>query len=67
MKKETIEEYVRKVNRRLKWIEESTKDFIKTSEKMDSDKIRILNDILIACDLNDDEPEKYWGKPNEIQ
>ena len=42
MKKETIEEYVRKVNRRLKWIEESTKDFIKTSEKMDSDKIRIL-------------------------
>jgi|TARA_R100000084_G_C4571652_1_gene109533 hypothetical protein len=62
MKKETIEEYVRKVNRRLKWIEESTKDFIKTSEKMDSDKIRILNDILIACDLNDDEPEKYWRK-----
>jgi hypothetical protein len=62
MKKETIEQYVRKVNRRLKWIEESTKDFIKTSEKMDSDKIRILNDILIACDLNDDEPEKYWRK-----
>ena len=62
MKKETTEEYVRKVNRRLKWIEESTKDFIKTSEKMDSDKIRILNDILIACDLNDDEPEKYWRK-----
>ena len=54
-----------KAIRRLEWIRESIGDLIKTSEEMDKD--RIINDILIACDLNDDEPEKYWGKPNEIQ
>ena len=62
MKKEQLKQ-------RLKWIEESTNDFINTyiGEEIDSHRIRILNDILIACDLNDDEPEKYCGKPNEIQ
>ena len=64
MKKEQLKQ-------RLKWIEESTNDFINTyigeEEEIDSHRLRILNDILIACDLNDDEPEKYWGKPNEIQ
>ena len=62
MKKEQLKQ-------RLKWIEESTNDFINNhiGEENDEDRLRILNDILIACDLNDDEPEKYWGKPNEIQ
>mgnify|MGYP003132220553 CR=1 FL=1 len=62
MKKEQLKQ-------RLKWIEESTNDFINTyiGEDFDSHRLRILNDILIACDLNDDEPEKYWGKPNEIR
>ena len=46
---------------RLKWIEESTDDYIKSIGGIDnSDQFRMLNDILIACDLNDDEPEKYW-------
>ena len=46
---------------RLKWIEESTDDYIKSIGGIDnSDQFRMLNDILIACDLNDDEPEKHW-------
>ena len=49
--------------RRLEWIRESIGDLIKTSEEMDKD--RIINDILIACDLNDDEPEKHWLPPKE--
>ena len=52
-----------KVIRRLEWIRESIGDLIKTSEEMDKD--RIINDILIACDLNDDEPEKHWLPPKE--
>ena len=56
------------LKQRLKWIEESTNDFIKTckNKEFDTDRLRILNDILIACDLNDNEPEKYWRKSNEI-
>ena len=52
-----------KAIRRLEWIRESIGDLIKTSEEMDKD--RIINDILIACDLNDDEPEKHWLPPKE--
>ena len=52
-----------KAIRRLEWIRESIGDFIKTSEEMDKD--RIINDILIACDLNDDEPEKHCLPPKE--
>ena len=52
-----------KAIRRLEWIRESVGDLIKTSEEMDKD--RIINDILIACDLNDDEPEKHWLPPKE--
>ena len=52
-----------KAIRRLEWIRESIGDLIKTSEEMDKD--RIINDILIACDLNDDEPEKPWLPPKE--
>ena len=52
-----------KVIRRLEWIRESIGDLIKISEEMDKD--RIINDILIACDLNDDEPEKHWLPPKE--
>ena len=48
---------------RLKWIEESMDDYIQSIGGIDnSDQFRMLNDILIACDLNDDEPEKYWAK-----
>ena len=48
---------------RLKWIEESMDDYIQSIGGIDnSDQFRMLNDILIACDLNDDEPEKYWTK-----
>ena len=56
------------LKQRLKWIGESTNDFIKTckNKEFDTDRLRILNDILIACDLNDNEPEKYWRKSNEI-
>ena len=50
-----------KAIRRLEWIRESIGDLIKTSEEMDKD--RIINDILICCDLNDDEPEKHWLPP----
>ena len=28
-----------------------------------SEQFRMLNDIFIACDLNDDEPEKHWLPP----
>ena len=52
-----------KAIRRLEWIRESIGDLIKNSEEMDKD--RIINDILIACDLNDDEPEKHWLPPKE--
>ena len=52
-----------KAIRRLEWIRESIGDLIKISEEMDKD--RIINDILIACDLNDDEPEKHWLPPKE--
>ena len=53
---------------RLKWIEEDTKDFIKQFNEIKKtfdieftdDVDRILSDILIACDLDDDEPEKHW-------
>ena len=59
----------KQIIQRLKWIEESTNDFINTyigeEEEIDSHRLRILNDILIACDLNDNEPEKYWNKPKE--
>ena len=38
------------LKQRLKWIEESTNDFIKTckNKEFDTDRLRILNDILIA-------------------
>ena len=57
-----------KLEQRLKWIEESTNDFIKQFDEIKKtfkieftdDTDRILGDILIACDLNDDEPEKHW-------
>tara|TARA_Y100000004_G_C8879230_1_gene396846 strand:- start:382 stop:624 length:243 start_codon:yes stop_codon:yes gene_type:complete len=50
---------------RLKWIEESMEDYIDSIGGIDnSEQFRMLNDILIACDLNDDEPEKYWLPPN---
>ena len=55
---------------RLKWAEESTNDFIaelklsvgylENKIELKEDTSRILGDILIACDLNDDEPEKHW-------
>ena len=48
---------------RLKWIEESMDDYIQSIGGIDnSAQFRMLNAILIACDLNDDEPEKYWAK-----
>ena len=61
MNKENMEQ-------RLKWIEESTNAFIKQFDEIKKtfkieftdDTDRILGDILIACDLNDDEPEKHW-------
>ena len=57
-----------KLEQRLKWIEESTNDFIKQFDEIKKtfnieftdDTDRILSDILIACDLNDNEPEKHW-------
>ena len=53
----------KQIIQRLKWIEESTNDYISSIGGIDnSDQFRMLNDILIACDLNDDEPEKYWDK-----
>ena len=40
-------------------------DYINSIGGIDnSEQFRMLNDILIACDLNDDEPEKYWLPPN---
>ena len=56
----------KQIIQRLKWIEESTNDYIYSIGGIDnSDQFRILNDILIACDLNDNETEKYWNKPKE--
>ena len=54
------------LKQRLKWIEESVEDYIESIGGIDnSEQFRALNDILIACDLNDDEPEKHWLPPKE--
>tara|TARA_R110002012_G_scaffold143323_1_gene301527 strand:- start:954 stop:1172 length:219 start_codon:yes stop_codon:yes gene_type:complete len=61
-----------KMEERLRWIEKSTKVFINKFDEIKEifeieftvEVDNILNNILVACDLDDNEFEKQWRKKN---